>query len=78
MSTQIVKWGNAQGIRIPKKIMEECGLRLNGMMEESLSKKHSGTDRWRSGRLSMAGSWDRIRNMTGENRKAVRYGDGKR
>ena len=29
MSTQIVKWGNAQGIRIPKKIMEECGLRLN-------------------------------------------------
>ncbi len=25
MDTQIVKWGNGQGIRIPKIIMKQCG-----------------------------------------------------
>ncbi len=29
MTAQIVKWGNSQGIRIPKSIMKECGIGLN-------------------------------------------------
>ncbi len=33
MSTQIVRWGNAHGIRIPKRVMEECGLHSNEQVE---------------------------------------------
>ena len=29
MQTQIVKWGNGQGIRIPKGILRELGLKVN-------------------------------------------------
>ncbi len=29
MTTQLVKWGNSQGIRIPKGMMEEAGIQLN-------------------------------------------------
>ena len=33
MQTQIVKWGNGQGIRIPKKIMQELNLHINDICE---------------------------------------------
>ena len=29
MQTSIIKWGNGQGIRIPKGLMQELGLALN-------------------------------------------------
>ena len=29
MTTQLVKWGNSQGIRIPKGMMEVAGIQLN-------------------------------------------------
>ncbi len=29
METQLVKWGNGQGIRIPRKTMQELGINLN-------------------------------------------------
>ena len=33
METQLVPWGNGQGIRIPKHVMKECGFRLNESLE---------------------------------------------
>ena len=29
METQVVKWGNGQGIRIPRLVMNELGIRVN-------------------------------------------------
>ena len=29
MQTQIVKWGNGQGIRIPKTILQDLGIHIN-------------------------------------------------
>ena len=33
METQLVSWGNGQGIRIPKHVMKACGFRLNESLE---------------------------------------------
>ena len=33
MESQIVKWGNSQGIRLPRKMMEEAGMRLEDRVE---------------------------------------------
>ena len=33
METQIIKWGNSQGIRIPKSIMKNCGFQMNDTLE---------------------------------------------
>ena len=32
MDTQIVKWGNSQGIRIPKGIMQQVGININDIL----------------------------------------------
>ena len=29
MDSQIVKWGNSQGVRLPKSLMQEAGLQVN-------------------------------------------------
>ncbi|MBQ9157641.1 MAG: AbrB/MazE/SpoVT family DNA-binding domain-containing protein [Eubacterium sp.] len=36
MQVQIVKWGNGQGIRIPKTMMKEAGMNLNEVLDISL------------------------------------------
>ena len=33
MQTQIKKWGNSQGIIIPKEILKEAGIKQNEMLE---------------------------------------------
>jgi antitoxin MazE len=33
MLAQIARWGNSQGIRIPKKLLENAGLELNDQVE---------------------------------------------
>ena len=33
MVTQVVKWGNSQGIRIPKAVMEEMDLHINDLFD---------------------------------------------
>ena len=33
MTAQIVKWGNSQGIRLPKNVLDEAGLRTNEHVE---------------------------------------------
>lgn len=36
MQTQVVKWGNSQGIRIPKGILEELSVRNNDFLNISV------------------------------------------
>ena len=38
MKTQIIAWGNSQGIRIPKDILEDAGFSLNDTLEITASK----------------------------------------
>lgn len=33
MTTQIVKWGNSQGIRLPKQVLESADIQENDMVE---------------------------------------------
>ena len=37
METQLVKWGNGQGIRIPRHIVSECSLETNDTVEMLVS-----------------------------------------
>lgn len=37
MEAQLIKWGNSQGIRIPKNIMKNCGFQLNDTLEMTVS-----------------------------------------
>ena len=33
MQVQVIKWGNSQGIRIPKEILQNAGIALNEMLD---------------------------------------------
>ena len=35
----IQKWGNSQGIRIPKEILNECGLRIGDRLECNIERE---------------------------------------
>ena len=37
MEIQLIKWGNSQGIRIPKSIMKSCGFQINDKLDMTLS-----------------------------------------
>ena len=37
MEIQIIKWGNSQGIRIPRNVMKDCGFQLNDKLEMIIS-----------------------------------------
>ena len=89
MYATIQRWGNSQGLRIPKAMLEAIGLRENDRVELTqeedgirIQKLPRGTARWRSGsphfmgsRWSRSGRW-RARNWTGAARRGPRYGNG--
>lgn len=37
MQTQVKSWGNSQGIRIPKEILQNAGITLNDILDISIS-----------------------------------------
>ena len=39
MEVQLIKWGNSQGIRIPRSVMKDCGFRVNDKLELVISDK---------------------------------------
>ena len=66
MEIQLVKWGNGQGIRIPKLILQELDIRVNDTLSMEVRE---------SVPVLTAENWGRIQNLTGENRKDGKYGD---
>lgn len=54
MLTQIVKWGNSQGIRLPKPLLEDIGMKENDTVELTVEsgniiiKKAEATNRHKS------------------------------
>ena len=68
MYATIQKWGNSQGLRIPKAILDAVGLRENDRVEliqreDSIQIKRARSSVWRS------------RSTTGVQRRARKYGD---
>ena len=37
MQTQVKEWGNSQGIRIPKNILEEANIAINDILDVNVS-----------------------------------------
>ena len=82
MQIQIKKWGNSQGVRLSKDILEHAGIRTDDVLEVTASKgvimleNHFNIKPWKKERQNMAESLCSMVNSTGENLSEERSGNG--
>ena len=60
MQTQVKAWGNSQGIRLPKDILQEANVEINDMLEVRHQKLEERAEKF-GGKLNLDGEyeWDK-------------------